>query len=70
MMTTVRVLIAGLPACLRNASPVHEVTNLNQHIKLCCGNSYEHFSYSGESRQLNGERLPLFTWAMRTKVAE
>jgi hypothetical protein len=69
-MTTVRVLLAGLPDCLCDASLVHEVPNLNQDVKLCCGNSYEHFSYSGESRRLNGERLPLFTWAMRTKIAE
>ena len=69
-MDQIRVLLVGGPAALREADRIRVVDTLVDKIKLLLGNGYEHFAYSGESRDLNGSRLAVFRWCHRTKVAE
>jgi len=69
-MEQIRVLLVGGPAGLPEAARIREVETLFDKVKLFWGNSYEHFTYSGESRELNGSRLSVFRWCYQTKMAE
>jgi hypothetical protein len=69
-MDQIKVLLVGGPAALHEADRIRVVDTLVDKIKLLLGNAYEHFAYSGESRDLNGSALPVFQWCTRTKVAE
>jgi hypothetical protein len=39
-------------------------------IKLPFGSGYEHFLHRGERTRVDGQELPVFTWIMRTAIAE
>lgn len=69
-MEQIKVLLVGGPAALPESDRIRVVDTLVDKIKLFLGNSYEHFTYSGESRELNGSPLPVFQWCYRTKIAE
>ncbi len=69
-MDKIRVLLEGGPSGLSECDRVRVVDTLLDRIKLMLGNGYEHFAYSGESRDLDGARLPVFRWCYRTKIAE
>ena len=69
-MDQIEVLLVGGPTGLADADRIRVVGTLVEKIKLLLGNGYEHFTYSGESRELNGSRVPVFRWCHRTKVAE
>lgn len=68
-MKHIKVLLVGSPTA-HPAEHVHEVDTLSDKIRLATGNGYHHFTYSGESRELNGARLPVFQWCYQTKLAE
>jgi surfactin synthase thioesterase subunit len=69
-MEPIKVLLEGGPTGLPESERVHEVTDLAARVHLPKGNGYEHFTYSGGSRNVNGSRLPVFRWYQRTKIAE
>jgi hypothetical protein len=65
-MQRIKVLLVGGPV----DDHVIEVAALPDKVKVARGNGYEHFAYSGESRELDGSDVPVFTWHGRTKIAE
>jgi hypothetical protein len=69
-MEQIKVLLVGGPSGLSEADRIQEVETLVNNVKVFRGNGYDHFTYSGESRDLNGIRLPVFQWCYQTKMAE
>jgi hypothetical protein len=69
-MKQIKVLLVGGPLGLSDGERIREVDTLFDSVKLSRGNGYEHFAYSGESRDLNGHRMPVFQWCYQTKIAE
>jgi Family of unknown function (DUF5988) len=69
-MKQIKVLLVGGPAGLSDGERIREVDTLLDKVRLSRGNGYEHFTYSGESRDLNGYRMPVFEWCYQTKIAE
>ena len=67
-MDQIRVLLVGGPSDLTGS--VREVPALGNSIKVERGSGYDHFRYSGESRDLHGSQVPVFEWCDRTKLAE
>jgi len=69
-MAQIKVLLVGGPPVLSDVDRIREVDTLLDTIKLLLRNGYEHFTYSGESHDFNGLRLPVFRWCYQTKMAE
>lgn len=69
-MKQIRVLLVGGPAALSQADRIRVVDTLGNSIKILRGNGYDHFTYSGESRELDGTPTPVFQWSYQTKIAE
>jgi hypothetical protein len=69
-MEPIKVLLEGGPTTLSESDRVHEVTGLPDRIRLPKGNGYEHFAYSGGSRNLNGASFAVYEWCHQTKIAE
>lgn len=69
-MDQIRVLLVGGPSDLTGDDCVTEVASMVEAVKVARGSGYEHFRYSGESRELDGTRLPVFQWCDRTRIAE
>jgi hypothetical protein len=69
-MRQIRVWLVGGPAGLSQGDRIREVDTLGNSIKVPRGNGYDHFTYSGESRELDGTPLPVFKWSYQTKIAE
>jgi hypothetical protein len=65
VMEPIRAMLVGGPAELAGER-VQEVAGLADEIKLARGGGYEHFKYSGESR----DEVAVFEWCDRTKIAE
>ncbi|MGH3859109.1 DUF5988 family protein [Actinokineospora sp.] len=68
-MDPIQAVLVGGPAELSD-DRVREVAGLAEEIKLPRCGGYEHFRYSGESRDLHGSSLAVFEWSYRTKIAE
>ena len=66
-MDQIRVLLVGGPA---DVAGVREVSNLGDPVKVARCGGYEHFRYSGVSRDVHGAQVPVFEWCDRTKIAE
>lgn len=64
-MERIQAVLVGGPAELAD-DRVREVAGLAEEIKLPRCGGYEHFRYSGESR----DSLAVFEWSYRTKIAE
>lgn len=69
-MEPIKVLLEGGPPTLSETDRVHEVAALNERVRLPRGNGYEHFAYTGGTRDLNGLTMPVFHWCHQTKIAE
>jgi hypothetical protein len=69
-MEPIKVLLEGGPASLSESDRLHEVADLPDRIRLPKGNGYEHFTYSGGTRNLNGATFPVYQWCHQTKIAE
>jgi hypothetical protein len=69
-MKQIRVMLVGGPVRLSDADRIREVDTLGASVKIFRGNRYDHFTYSGESREMNGSHLPVFQWSYQTKIAE
>jgi Family of unknown function (DUF5988) len=39
-------------------------------VKIPRGNGYEHFAFSGEYVELDGDLIPVYRWCYRTFIAE
>jgi len=66
----IRVLLEGGPADLQESDRLREVASIAESVKVARGCGYEHFRYSGQTRDVNGIRLPVFQWCDRTRIAE
>lgn len=66
----VRIVLTGGPGGLPESVRIQEVDSLETKVKLRYGAGYEHFTYSGEVRDVDGENLPAFSWCGKTRVAE
>lgn len=69
-MQQIKVLLVGGPAALPETDRIREVATLRDKITLARGNGYEHYTYTGESHDLDGSQLPVFAWQYHTKIAE
>lgn len=65
-MKNIKVLLVGAPAGER----VVEVQDPVEKVKVVRGNGYDHFTFSGESCDVGGSRMPVFVWHSRTRIAE
>jgi hypothetical protein len=70
-MSTIKVLLTGGPSYVTKSMRLCEVADLTDSVKLCYGNGYEHFGYSGETAAADGgESRAVYYWTYRTKIAE
>jgi hypothetical protein len=69
-MEPITVLLEGGPIDLPESARLYEVKDLSTRIRLPKGNGYEHFTYTGGSRDVNGATMPVFRWYQQTKIAE
>lgn len=69
-MTRTKVMLAGGPQRVLDIVGVHELDALCEKVKISYAGGYEHFTPNGEFALIDGERLPVFEWCLRTKVAE
>jgi len=69
-MDQIRVVLVGGPPDLPLADCVREVPSVTDQVKVAWRGGYEHFRYSGESREVRGCPLPVFVWCDRTRIAE
>jgi len=69
-MASVRVVLSGGPAELLQSDRMREVASLGDKVKIPYASGYEHFVHAGTEREIDGDRLPVFEWCDRTRVAE
>ncbi|WP_405807776.1 DUF5988 family protein [Streptomyces sp. NBC_01187] len=69
MDTYVRVILKGGPDGIPR---IREVAYGDEipHVKVACGNGYEHFERTGDHEEFEGEILPVYQWSYRTFIAE
>jgi hypothetical protein len=70
VMAYQKVLLIGGPDYFPGPARFQEVLDLKEKIKIALRDGYEHFSHSGEVLFIDGERLPVFRWCGKTRVAE
>lgn len=64
-----KAVLTGGPRTL-DGEVVDLVDGLDVKVRVQHAAGHEHFTRSAESRLVDGEHLPVFTWAYRTKIAE
>ncbi|MEO3801092.1 DUF5988 family protein [Nonomuraea sp. B1E8] len=69
-MSFVKVMLIGGPNHLPVERRFLTVAPGCEKIKLPFGSGYEHFLHRGERTRVDGQELPVFTWIMRTAIAE
>jgi hypothetical protein len=69
-MNGIKVLLNGGPSYLPAEERVQFAESLETTIKHCFSAGYEHFSHQGRFSTVNGEKLPVFEWFGRTRIAE
>ena len=70
MLTATKVVLVGGPKQVVEATPVPEVSGLDQKVKIAFACGYEHFTHNGEFLMVDGESRPVFQWCDRTNIAE
>jgi len=63
-------VLEGGPDRLPTSLLVQEDVNVGDKVKIRFGYGYEHFVHRGEVRETDGQRVPVFQWCDRTRVAE
>ena len=70
-MTQIKVALSGGPAELVERHHEWTVDSIGEVAKVSFGAGYEHFSHYGEYTTTgSGDRVPVFAWCGRTRVAE
>ncbi|WP_157528052.1 DUF5988 family protein [Nocardia sp. NRRL S-836] len=69
MQQSRKVVLTGGPRVL-DGEVVELADGLDAKVRVWHGAGHEHFTRSAESRLVEGEHLPVFTWSYRTKIAE
>lgn len=69
-MANLKVLLVGGPDYFPGSARFQMVADLTEKVKVAIRDGYEHFTHSGEVSFVNGERLPVFRWCGKTRVAE
>jgi hypothetical protein len=69
-MASLRVLLVGGPDYFPSSARLQEVPDLTEKLKIPMRDGYEHFSHDGEVLTVDGERLPVFRWHAKTRIAE
>jgi hypothetical protein len=69
-MSLIRVVLEGGPPYLPVDRRIQRVPTIAETFKLPLGAGYEHFRHRGESKEVDGEHVPVLSWFMRTFVAE
>lgn len=69
-MSAIKVMLTGGPSYVPESMLRCEVVDLGEPVKLCYGNGYEHFGFSGETVGDGDDSVAVFTWKGRTKIAE
>ncbi|WTK18415.1 DUF5988 family protein (plasmid) [Streptomyces sp. NBC_01525] len=69
MRQPVRVMLCGGPD---GSPPTWEVESpgAQTRVKVPRGNGYEHFEFTDECAEYEGEQLPVYRWCYRTYIAE
>ena len=70
-MAKIKVTLSGGPAELVERHREWTVGSLGEVAKVSFGAGYEHFSHAGAfTTTSSGDRVPVFAWCGRTRVAE
>ncbi|MET8999497.1 DUF5988 family protein [Amycolatopsis sp. Hca4] len=70
-MPQIKVTLSGGPAELTERHREWTVASIGEVAKVSFGAGYEHFSHDGEfTTSSSGDRVPVFAWCGRTRVAE
>lgn len=69
MQQSIKAVLTGGPRTL-DGEVVELADLLDVKVRVQHAAGHEHFTRSEESRLVDGEHLPVFTWAYRTKIAE
>jgi len=69
-MPTVRVSLTGGPENFPEELRTHLVTGLGEPVKIGFHGGYEHFAHQGEYLHEGAEKIPVYQWSGRTRVAE
>ncbi|MEU8509235.1 DUF5988 family protein [Streptomyces brevispora] len=69
MRKSIRVMLSGGPD---GSPPTWEVESLESEtrVRVLRGNGYEHFEFSNNYVECDGELLPVYAWSYRTYIAE
>ena len=69
-MTSTRIVLdVGQERIFANGG-VQPQGERSEKVKILHGSGYEHFVHNGEFLVIDGENLPVFQWAERTRIAE
>ncbi|GAB3476878.1 DUF5988 family protein [Amycolatopsis cihanbeyliensis] len=69
-MPGIKAELVGGPATLSEVDRRREVVDLGEQVKINTGAGYEHFSHNGQFDTVSGEKVAVFAWTGRTRVAE
>ncbi|WP_216215650.1 DUF5988 family protein [Amycolatopsis aidingensis] len=69
-MAGIKAELVGGPATLSDVDRRREVVDLAEQVKVSTGAGYEHFSHNGQFNTAGGEKIAVFAWTGRTKIAE
>lgn len=64
-----KALLVGGPGTI-DGEVVELADGVDVKVRVPHASGHEHFTRSEESRLIDGEHLPVFTWSYRTKIAE
>lgn len=65
-----RVVLTGGPAALADTEYMDEAPSAGEKVKIAYAAGHEHYIPNGETRLVNGESLPVYSWTDRTRFAE
>lgn len=69
-MSTVRVSLTGGPDNFPDELRTHLVADLGETVKVGFHGGYEHFAHDGEYIHDGVEKVAVYQWSGRTRVAE
>jgi hypothetical protein len=65
-----RVMLAGGPKALSDTEYLDHSSTVGEKVKVAYAAGHEHYTANGETRVVNGEALPVYSWTDRTRLAE
>ncbi|WP_133905263.1 DUF5988 family protein [Actinophytocola oryzae] len=70
MTRFLRVVLTGGPEALSDTEYVHDTPPSGEKVKIAYAAGHEHYTANGETRVVDGETLPVYSWTDRTSFAE